>query len=84
MSIVGDMDPTATGEMGAIDELAPSIQLIRSPEIKHTNMDIPELVPSSGLEAVARAFAKVIDEVNKLDLKDLQPGTRPRTQASAR
>ncbi len=29
--------------------------------------------PVDGLEAVTRADAKIIDEVNKLDLKDLQP-----------
>jgi hypothetical protein len=30
------------------------------------------LVPDTGLEAVARAFAKILDEVNKLDIKDLK------------
>ncbi len=82
VSVVGDMDPRATGEMGAIERHAPSIQLIRSPEIKHTNMDIPELVPASGLEAVARAFAKVIDEVNTLTLQQLQPAASPPSQSS--
>src|SRR5262249_41075465 len=73
VNIVGDMDPSASGEMGAIDTLAPSIQIIHSPEIKHTDHDIPEIVPSVGLESVGRAFAKIIDEVNRLDLKSVQP-----------
>jgi hypothetical protein len=63
------MDPTATGEMGAIFKLTPSLQLIRSPENKHTDADIPEYVPAAGLEAVGRAYAKIIEEANKLDLR---------------
>ncbi len=85
VSVVGDMDPSATGEMGQIDMIAPSMQLIRSPEHKHTDHDIPEFVPAVGLEAVGRAFAKIVDEVNKIDLKDLRatPSAAP-TQALSR
>ncbi len=85
VSVVGDMDPSATGEMGQIDMIAPSLQLIRSPEHKHTDHDIPEFVPAVGLEAVGRAFAKIVDEVNKIDLKDLRatPSAAP-TQAQSR
>jgi hypothetical protein len=66
------MDGRATGEMMAIDKEAPSVQLIRSPEHKHTDGDILELVPGVGVEAVARAYAKIIDEVNKLDINQLR------------
>jgi hypothetical protein len=75
VGIVGPMHPSASGEIGQIDEEAPSIQLIRSPEHKHTDLDIPELVPSAGLESVARAYAKIIDGVNRLNLAELQPST---------
>jgi hypothetical protein len=67
----GPMDPTATGEMGAVSRRAPSIQLIESPQHKHTDMDLMPRVVISGVEAVARAYAKVIDQVNKLDRQDL-------------
>ena len=73
VTLIGEMDGRATGEMMAIDKDAPSVQLIRSPEHKHTDGDIPALVPAAGLEAVARAFAKIIDQVNTLDLAELQP-----------
>jgi hypothetical protein len=43
----------------------------------HTTEDTPGNVPWTGLEAVTRAYAKLIDEVNKLPLKDLQ---RPATE----
>ena len=73
------MDGRATGEMMAIDKEAPSVQLIRSPEHKHTDADIPTLVPAAGLEAVARSFAKIVDEVNTLDLDALQAVTEKAT-----
>ena len=74
VGVIGDMDPSATGEMGAIARLTPSVQLIRSPEAKHTDADIRAFVPSAGLEAVARAYAAIIDGVNKLDRQNLLPG----------
>ena len=72
VTVIGEMDGRATGEMMAIDKEAPSIQLIRSPEHKHTDGDVPALVPAAGLEAVGRAFAKIIDEVNELDISELE------------
>ncbi len=79
VNIVGDMDPGASGEMGAIDRIAPSLQLIHSPEIKHTDHDVPEIVPAAGLEAVGRAYAKIIDEVNTLDRSAILPAAAPTT-----
>ncbi len=38
----------------------------------HTVADTPDNVPWTGLEAITRAYAKIIDEVNKVPLKDLQ------------
>jgi hypothetical protein len=38
----------------------------------HTTEDTPANVPWTGLEAVTRAYAKLIDAVNKIPLKDLQ------------
>ena len=55
------------------DELAPSVQLIRSPEHKHTDLDVPELVSGAGMEAVTRAFAKIVDGVNTLTLAETLP-----------
>ena len=42
----------------------------------HTEADTPENVSWTALEAATRAYAKIIDEVNRLPLKDLQ---RPET-----
>jgi hypothetical protein len=73
VGLVAEMDSSATGDMGHIERDAPSIQVIDSPEIKHTDADIAERVPDVGLAAVARAYAKILDEVNKLDRKELLP-----------
>lgn len=68
-----DMDPTTTGDMSHIDRDAPSIQLIESPLYYHTDQDTPDYVPAPGLQAVARAYAKIIDEANKIDRLALLP-----------
>jgi hypothetical protein len=38
----------------------------------HTDWETPETVPWTGLEASTRAFAKIIDDINKLPLSDLK------------
>jgi hypothetical protein len=75
VGITADMDDGASGEMGAVARDAPSIQVITSPEVKHTEQDTAEWVPAVGLEQIARAYAKIIDDVNKLDRKDILPAS---------
>ena len=43
-----------------------------SPVYYHTDHDRPDVVPESGLEAAGRAYAKIVDEVNKVERRDLQ------------
>ncbi len=71
VGITADMDEGASGEMGTVARDAPSIQVITSPEVKHTEQDTPDWVPASGLEQIARAYARIIDEVNKLDRRQI-------------
>ncbi len=73
IGITADMDTSATGEIGWLDRDAPSIQLISSPEIKHTEQELLEWIPASGLQQVARAYARIIDEVNRLDRSAILP-----------
>jgi len=67
------------GELGGVFQDAPSVHIIDH-AFYHTDMDTPAIVPEVGLEAAGRAFAKIIDEVNKVPIADLralkQPGTR--------
>jgi len=43
----------------------------------HTDLETPETVPWTGLEASTRAYARIVDEVNKLDLSVLQRPEEP-------
>ena len=73
VAVYHEMEPNASGDMGQASVDAPSVQMIESPLFYHTDHDTPDVVPSAGLEAVARAYAKLIDQVNRLDRRDLIP-----------
>jgi len=78
VGLTADMDPNASGEMGSVARDAPSMQVITSPEVKHTEQDTEEWVPAVGLEEITRAYARIIDELNKLDRKELLPAKTAR------
>jgi Peptidase family M28 len=71
VAVYHEMEPNASGDMGQASLDAPSVQMIESPAFYHTDHDTPAVVPSAGLEAVARAYAKLIDQVNKIDRSQL-------------
>jgi hypothetical protein len=76
-----EQEPTAGGEMGPYYQLAPSLQLIEGNLYWHSDRETAEVVPATGLAASTRAYAKIITDVNSLDLKDL---SRPQTTAARR
>jgi hypothetical protein len=73
VTIYDTMDPTTTADMAIMDRDVPSIQLIESAVYYHTDHDTVAVVPAPGLAAVARAYAKTIDQVNTLDRSALMP-----------
>ena len=73
VGLTADMDTGASGEIGQVARDAPSMQVITSPEPKHTEEDTEEWVPAAGLEQVGRAYARIIDEINKLPRRALLP-----------
>ncbi len=73
VAVTGDMEGGASGEMGRMARDVPTIQVITSPEIKHTEQDTPDWVPAVGLEQITRAYARIIDGANGLDREDLEP-----------
>ena len=79
VGITADMDDGASGEMGTVARDAPSIQVITSPEVKHTEQDTADWVPANGLEQIGRAYARIIDELNKLERTDIVPASAPAT-----
>jgi hypothetical protein len=81
VAIYDDMEPNASGDMGQASLDTASVQMIESPAFYHTDHDIPENVPMTGLEAVARAYAKLIDTVNTAARADLLPPAAARSSA---
>lgn len=61
------------GELSRVFTDAPSFHIIDH-TVYHTDMDTLAAVPAYGLEQSARAFAKIIDQVNTVDLRDLRGG----------
>ena len=49
------------------------MQVITSPEIKHTEQDTPEWIPAIGLEQITRAYARIIEELNTLERDEIEP-----------
>jgi hypothetical protein len=84
VGITADMDTNASGEMGQAARDAPSIQVITSPEVKHTEQDSADWVPANGLEQIGRAYARIIDQVNTLDRKDIVAASPPATHPGLR
>jgi hypothetical protein len=85
----GDDDGPAPAAAAAAAAARPSrpdmpfINLIHSPQrFYHNDNDRPEFIPASGLEAATRAFVRIIDEANKLEIRELRRGTAT-TTASA-
>jgi len=73
VTVFDGMETAASGDMGSVSRDLPTIQLIVSPIFYHSDHDTPDTVPAQGLAASARAYAKIIDEVNKLDRPALAP-----------
>jgi hypothetical protein len=63
------------GELGVVYTDAPSFHIIDH-TFYHTDLDTAVIVPEAGLEAAVRSFAKIIDEVNKVDIQELRAPRR--------
>src|SRR5215469_3112897 len=65
-------DRVAMAEISRVYQFAPSLGMINVDTYYHSDQESPETVPWSGLGSITRAFAKMIVEVNKLEIKELQ------------
>jgi hypothetical protein len=64
--------PSPPGEIGRYYQLAPSVEIINSGFVWHSDEETPKAISASGLAAVTRAYAKVIVDSNSVDLKQLR------------
>lgn len=65
------------GDLGAFFRGVPGVATSEFYHYFHSDQETPETVPWTGLEATTRAYASIIDEVNKLPLSDLQRAEEP-------
>ncbi len=85
-----DLYPNPTppaSDMSSFYRFVPAIDTGEYHHYFHTDLETPQTVPWTGLEASTRAYAKIIDEVNKLPLSTFQrpeePQPRPTSPAPA-
>ena len=65
--------------MSSLFRFIPGIDTSEYHNYFHTDLETPQTVPWTGLEASTRAYAKIIDEANKLPLSTFR---RPEEAAS--
>jgi hypothetical protein len=75
---------TPGGEASRLWQFVPAVQASNYNMFFHSDAETPATVPAPGLAATTRAYAKVIEEVNKMELKELQLPAPAATQAQAR
>ncbi len=74
------LDPNArppAGDLSRVFRFVPGVATSDFYHYFHTDLETPETVPWTGLEASTRAYARIVDEVNKLDLSVLQRPEEP-------
>jgi peptidase M28-like protein len=60
------------GEIGRYYQLAPSVEIINSGYVWHSDKETTETISTSGLASVTRTYAKVIADTNSIDLAELR------------
>ena len=60
------------GEIGRYFQHAPSVQVMSTAFVWHSDGETPETISTTGLEAVTRAYAKIIVDSNTVDIKELR------------
>jgi hypothetical protein len=76
----------SAGQLARIQFDAPSFYLHNKGVFYHSDADVPGVVPEGALRNAVQAFVKIFNDVNKVDLKNLQPppSSMPTTTTSQR
>ena len=73
VTIYPDPNPRPpAGDLGRFYTFLPGVATSEFHHYFHTDMETPDTVPWTGLEASTRAYARIIDKVNELPLSALQ------------
>ena len=65
------------GDLGRLYRFTPGVATSEFFHYFHTDRETPETVPWTGLQATTRAYAKIVDEVNKHPLSTFQRAEEP-------
>jgi len=65
------------GDLGRVYKFTPGVATSEFYHYFHTDRETPETVPWTGLEATTRAYARIVDEVNKRPLSAFQRPPEP-------
>lgn len=63
------------GEASRLAAFVPAVQASNYNMYFHSDFETPATVPAPGLAATTRAYVRIIEEVNKLNLPDVQLST---------
>jgi hypothetical protein len=74
--------PSPPGEIGRYYRYAPSVQIINGGYVWHSDQETAETISANGLAGVTRAYAKVIADTDRIDLKAMRApiAARPSTK----
>lgn len=62
----------SAGQLRPVQWDAPSFYLHNKGVYYHASADTPDIVPAEGLRTATQAFARIFDEVNRVELKALR------------
>jgi hypothetical protein len=65
------------GEASRLYQFVPAVQASNYNMFFHSDVETPATVPPPGLAATTRAYVKIIEDVNKMELKELQLSAAP-------
>lgn len=72
VSTLPEASARPAGEIGRYFQLAPSVQVMSTAFVWHSDGETPETISTTGLEAVTRAYAKIVVDSNAVDIKELR------------
>ena len=69
----------APGEIGCYYRFAPSVEIINSGYVWHSDQETADTISATGLAAVTRTYAKVIADTDAIDLRQMRQPLAPRS-----
>lgn len=77
-------EPSPPGEIGRYYRYAPSVEIINSGYVWHSDQETADTISANGLAAVTRTYAKVMADTDSIDLKQMREPILPRATAPQR